>query len=206
MSNIDAAQDYFDRTVKVFFQPLLSAQFPDDRKYGTCHMWVKSNSDYTSTIGIDHIGAHFLQPMVSVVLPQTPSRVEYNSPFAWLVLREGTIALRSAISGIAVGSNVDLLDHPCLLLDDPYESGWILRIKSSEPQQLRRDLRMSEDFTPLVHKEIQGVREKFNGEFRKSRASIGPTLNDGGEPVKSIQEILGQKKYFEIISQLFSKM
>ena len=87
MTNIDTAQDYFDRTVEGFFQPLLSAQLPEDRKYSTCHMWVKNNSDCTSTIGVDHIGAHFLQPMVSVVLPQTPSRVEYNSPFAWLVLR-----------------------------------------------------------------------------------------------------------------------
>ena len=63
-------------------------------------------------------------------------------------LREGTIALRSAVSGIGTESNAELLDHPYLLLDDPYTSGWVLRI--AETAKSGTELLNSNDFTPLL--------------------------------------------------------
>jgi len=187
-----------------FFQPLFATPLPDDRMYSRGHMWIKNESTTTATIGIDHVGAYFLRPVVSVVLPQTPSRVEYNSPCAWLVLREGTIALRSAASGIGTESNAELLDHPYLLLDDPYTSGWILRI--AETAKSGTDLLNSNDFTLLFHKEMAAMKEKFSAAFNKLQPAVGSTLYDGGEPIRSIYEIIGRRKYFEIMSRLFSKM
>jgi glycine cleavage system H protein len=199
-------KQHFERSLEDFFQPLLSVQLPTDRLYTRCHMWVHDDTSSTTTIGVDHIGAYFLQPIVSVVLPQTPSRIEYKSPCTWLVLREGTIALRSAVAGIATESNNNLLEHPYLLLDDPYNSGWLLRVKKMDGKEPRIELLTSKDFTPIFHEEVRGVRDKFAAAFRKSQPAVGPTLFDGGEPVKSVQEILGQKKYFEIICKLFSKL
>lgn len=204
--HLNTPKQHFERSLEGFFQPLLSVQLPTDRLYTKRHVWVHNDTSSTTTIGVDHIGAYFLQPIVSVVLPQTPSRIEYKSPCTWLVLREGTIALRSAVAGIATESNNNLLEHPYLLLDDPYNSGWLLRIKKSDGKQPRSELLTSDDFTPIFHEEVRGVRDKFAAAFRKSRPSVGPTLFDGGEPVKSVQEILGQKKYFEIICKLFSKL
>lgn len=203
--HLNTPKEHFERSLKDFFQPLLSVQLPTDRLYTKCHMWVRNDTSFTTTIGVDHIGAYFLQPIVSVVLPQTPSRIEHRSPCTWLVLREGTIALRSAVAGIATESNNNLLEHPYLLLDDPYSSGWLLRIKQSDGKQPRSELLTSDDFTPIFHDEVRCVRDKFAAAFRKSQPIVGPTLFDGGEPVKSVQEILGQKKYFEIICKLFSR-
>jgi glycine cleavage system H protein len=204
MEHFNTPQKYFEQSMEDFFQPLFAAPLPDDRMYSRGHMWIKHESTTTATIGIDHVGAYFLRPVVSVVLPQTPSRVEYNSPCAWLVLREGTIALRSAASGIGTESNAELLDHPYLLLDDPYTSGWILRI--AETAKSGTDLLNSHNFTPLFHKEMAAMKEKFSAAFNKLQPAIGSTLYDGGQPVKSIYEIIGRKKYFEIMSRLFSKM
>ena len=204
--HLNTPKQHFERSLEDFFQPLLSVQLPTDRRYTRGHMWVQNDTSSTATIGVDHIGAYYLQPIVSVVLPQTPSRIEYNSPCTWLVLREGTIALRSAVAGIATESNNDLLEHPYLLLDDPYNSGWLLRVRKSDSKEPRSELLTSDNFTPMFHEEVRGVRDKFAAAFRKSRPSVGPTLFDGGEQVKSVQEILGQQKYFEIISKLFSKL
>jgi glycine cleavage system H protein len=203
---ITTPREYFERSLEDFFQPLLSVRLPNDRLYNRSHMWVQDDSASTATIGVDHIGAYFLQPIVSVVLPQTPSRIEYRSPCTWLVLREGTIALRSAIAGIATESNNNLLERPYLLLDDPYNLGWILRVKKSESKQPRSELFTADDFTPIFHDEVHGVRDRFAAAFRRSQPNVGSTLFDGGEPVRSIQEILGQKKYFEIACKLFSKL
>ena len=201
----ESPSEYFERRLDEFFQPLISVKLPDDRLYHRCHMWVKKESETSSTIGIDHIGTYFLQPVVSVVLPQTPSRMERKSPCTWLVLREGTIALRSAVQGIATAANDVLLDHPYLLLDDPYNSGWILRITRGEEKKDENELLTSQEFTPIFLKEASGLKERFASSYRKIQPNIGSTLRDGGEAVKSIQEILGHKKYFEIISRIFSK-
>jgi len=166
-------------------------------------MWIKNDSSSSATLGIDHVGAYFLKPVVSVVLPQTPTRVEQNSPLAWLVVREGTIALRAAVSGIGSQSNDQLLEHPYLLLDDPYNSGWILRV--SETETAGTELLSADDFTPLLHKEFVEIKERFSAVFNKMQPSIGPTLYDGGKSLRSIAEIVGQKRYFDITNRLFSR-
>ena len=204
MEHFNTPQKYFEQSIEDFFQPLLATPLPDDRMYSRSHMWIKNEPTRTATVGIDHVGAYFLRPVVSVVLPQTPSRVEYNSPCAWLVVREGTIALRSAVSGIGTESNTQLLDHPYLLLDDPYSSGWILQI--AESGKPGTELFKADDFTPMFHKEMAAIKEKFSAAFNKIQPAVGSTLYDGGEQVKTIHEILGQRKYFEIMSRLFSKM
>lgn len=203
MENFKNPQDYFERSLDDFFQPLLASPLPSDRKYSKGHMWMKNDSSSTATLGIDHVGAYFLRPVVSVVLPQTPSRVEQNSPFAWLVVREGTIALRAAVSGIGGESNAQLLEHPYLLLDDPYNSGWILRV--AETEIAGADLLSADDFTQLLHDEMAGYKEKFSTAFNKMQPAVGATLYDGGAPIKSIAEIIGHRKYFDIMNRLFSR-
>jgi len=196
-------QEYFEQSLEEFFQPLLASPLPNDRKYSRGHMWIKNDSSSSATLGIDHVGAYFLKPVVSVVLPQTPTRVEQNSPLAWLVVREGTIALRAAVSGIGSQSNDQLLEHPYLLLDDPYNSGWILRV--SETETAGTELLSADDFTPLLHKEFVEIKERFSAVFNKMQPSIGPTLYDGGKSLRSIAEIVGQKRYFDITNRLFSR-
>ena len=53
---------------------------------------------------------------------------------------------------------------------------------------------------------MAAMKEKFSAVFNKLQPAVGSTLYDGGQQVKSIYEIIGQKKYFEIMSRLFSKM
>ncbi len=203
MENTSNPHDIFEQSLDKFFQPLFASPLPSDRQYSRSHMWIKNDSPSSATLGIDHIGAYFLRPVVSVVLPQTPSRVERNSPFAWLVVREGTIALRAGVSGIGNESNAQLLEHPYLLLDDPYESGWILR--AGRTGDTGTDLLDSDDFTPLFHKEMTAMRERLESAFNKIQPAVGSTLYDGGQPLMDIADIIGQRKYFDIISRVFSK-
>ncbi|MGA9407378.1 MAG: hypothetical protein WBW71_09630 [Bacteroidota bacterium] len=203
MEHVNGPKNYFERSLEDFFQPLLATPLPSDRMYSKGHMWIKNDSASTSTVGIDHVGAYFLRPVVSVVLPQIPTQVEHNSPCAWLVLREGTIALRSAVSGVGTESNSSLLDRPYLLLDEPYTSGWILRIAGTGKAE--DNLLNSDDYAHFLQKEMDVIKEKFSDAFHKLQPVVGSTLFDGGEPVKSIDEILGQRKFFEITSRLFSK-
>ena len=206
MEDSPSNKEHFEQSLEDFFRPLFSVQLPSDRLYTRGHMWLEDETSSSTTIGVDHIGAYFLQPIVSVVLPQTPTRIDFRSPCTWLVLREGTIALRSAVAGIATESNGNLLEHPYFLLDDPYNSGWLLRVKRSDGKEQRSELLTSEDFTPIFQEEVRSMQDKFTSAFRKLQPNVGPTLFDGGMPVKSVQEILGQKKYFEIICKLFSKL
>jgi hypothetical protein len=52
---------------------------------------------------------------------------------------------------------------------------------------------------------MAAMKEKFSAAFNKLQPAVGSTLYDGGEPIRSIHEIIGRRKYFEIMSRLFSK-
>jgi glycine cleavage system H protein len=179
------------------------SKLPGDRSYNRSHTWTLEDTDSETIMGCDHIASHLLEPIVGVVLPEIPSRVEQNAPFAWIVLREGTVALISAVSGTAVQSNAKLITHPNLLLDDPYGDGWILRVRTVKEETKKSSLHSVEDFGPLVNKQVDFIRKKLTAAFQNKNQTAGATSHDGGQPLNNIQEIIGYKTYFDIVSLLF---
>lgn len=82
--------------------PVNRQGLPGDRLYHLNHMWVYNDRVESVTVGVDHIAAHLLKPIVGVVLPQTPTHVEQDAPCIWIVMRDGTITLRSPVAGTVV--------------------------------------------------------------------------------------------------------
>ncbi|MDE3057706.1 MAG: hypothetical protein KGJ59_07100 [Bacteroidota bacterium] len=192
----------FSRLCDEEIHTLLKHLLPCDRTYFRNHTWVKYETPSLNTMGVDHIGAHFLQQIVSVVLPDTPTQVGQNSPFVWLVFREGTIALRSGIQGTITETNGELLDHPLKLATDPYNAGWILRISIPMQHQLQKSLTLNTNL-PALKAELAGIKSNLMAGFQYEQTrSI--TLYDGGRTLKSIHEIIGEKKYFEIVNNFLS--
>jgi glycine cleavage system H protein len=203
---LGSAQEYFEYAVENFLSPVTKTPLPDDRLYCRNHTWVRRDSDGTAVVGIDHIGAYFLQHNFSIVLPHHAARIHTHAPYVWIVLPEVTIGIRSAISGTIVSTNKNLINDPHIILHDPYSNGWILRAVELDRKKEKNEFYSSEDFTGILQKEAQTLRQKFNQEFRRQQPSVGTTFHDGGTLLKTIPDILGTKKYFEIINQIFIRL
>lgn len=182
--------------------PLMRRPLMEDRLYHLNHTWVSNDRLESVTVGLDHIAAYLLHPIVGVVLPQPPTHVEQNAPCIWIVMHEGTIAIQSPLAGNIVRVNRHLRDHPDLIGTDPYHEGWVLHIAPSDLahslDQLRSSSRIAHHYSDDLTKLSTVVRQHLRRHFD----TVGTTLPDGGQRLIDIHDILGASTYFDIVSTI----
>ena len=104
-------------------------------KYANSHEWVKHEGN-VATIGItDHAQDH-LGEVVFVDLPETGISVSKGTGFGAVESVKATSDVNSPISGEIVEVNAKLTETPGLVNTSPYEDGWMIKVKPSDPSEL----------------------------------------------------------------------
>ncbi len=62
---------------------------------------------------------------------------------------EASTPLESPVNGEVVEVNGEVLEHPDLVNAEPYDSGWLLRVRLDDPSELD-DLMSEEEYTELT--------------------------------------------------------
>ncbi|KAL1568236.1 glycine cleavage system H protein, mitochondrial-like [Salvia divinorum] len=107
----------------------------DDLKYASSHEWVKHDGP-VATIGItDHAQDH-LGELVFVELPEAGKEVKQGTGFGAVESVKATSDVNSPISGEVVEINTKLAESPGLINTSPYEDGWMIKVKPSNPSEL----------------------------------------------------------------------
>lgn len=112
------------------------SKYPDDLKYASSHEWVKINDDETVTVGISDHAQAALGDIVFVELPELETVVAAKDEIAVVESVKAASDIYSPISGEVVEINEALIDSPELVNSDPYEQGWIFRLKPSDIAEL----------------------------------------------------------------------
>jgi len=108
---------------------------PTDRKYLPSHEWHKLDGD-TVTIGITQIAADELTDVTYVALPKVGDKLQANSRFGEIESVKATSDLYSGVSGAVTEINTALTGNPALVNSDPYNEGWMIRVKASSAGEL----------------------------------------------------------------------
>lgn len=108
----------------------------DDRLYTKSHEWVKKESDGTVTIGITDYAQDLLSDVVFVELPETGGTVASGDELAVAESVKAASDIYAPISGEIVAANEDLEDSPEKLNEEPFDGGWIFRMKPSDEGEL----------------------------------------------------------------------
>jgi glycine cleavage system H protein len=115
---------------------MASLNYPADLKYSKTDEWVRVNGD-TATIGITDYAQDQLGDIVYIELPwDTKENVTDDQKFGDIESVKATSELVSPVSGEIVKANEKLKDQPELVNDSPYEDGWMINVKLSDPAQL----------------------------------------------------------------------
>ncbi|AGV20010.1 MULTISPECIES: glycine cleavage system protein GcvH [Vibrio] len=105
-------------------------------KFADSHEWVRDNGDGTVTIGISEHAQEMLGDVVFVDLPDVEDEVEAGESFSLVESVKAASDIYAPITGEIVEINEELEDSPELINEEPYEGGWIVKVKMSDVSEL----------------------------------------------------------------------
>jgi glycine cleavage system H protein len=108
---------------------------PTDLHYTKDHEWVRVAGE-TATIGITAYAADQLGDIVFVELPDAGRTLQQFAAFGVVESVKAVSDLFAPVSGEVVEANPDLAAKPELVNTDPYDGGWMIRVKLTDLAQV----------------------------------------------------------------------
>ena len=108
---------------------------PPELRYTKDHEWVRLDGD-VATIGVTSFAAEQLGDVVFVELPEAGRTLAQHATFGVIESVKAVSDLFAPVSGEVVEANPALAGEPELINSDPYGTGWMIRIRVSEPGQV----------------------------------------------------------------------
>jgi len=108
---------------------------PADLRFLKSHEWARLEADGTVTVGISDHAQQALGDLVFVEVPDAGRRVSAGESCAVVESVKAASDVYSPVSGEVVAGNADLGGQPELINQDPYGTGWIMRIRPEDKAQ-----------------------------------------------------------------------
>ena len=104
---------------------------PANLKYTKDHEWVKIENDI-ATVGITDFAQGELGDIVYIEVDSLGENLESESVFGTVEAVKTVSDLFMPLSGEIIEFNSELESSPELVNEDPYNSGWMIKIKLSD--------------------------------------------------------------------------
>lgn len=122
----------------------------DELRFSPEHIWVRLNDDQQATIGLAEEAFQDQEEIAKVRLPVEGEEFIKDETFGRVTTsRPAILRLYAPISGEVVEVNDDILDAPEMILEDPYEEGWLLRLEISNLSEYD-DLMTEEEYNDFL--------------------------------------------------------
>ncbi|MBI2478380.1 MAG: glycine cleavage system protein GcvH [Planctomycetia bacterium] len=114
---------------------------PDELLFAKTHEWAKVDNEggaKVATVGISAFAVEQLTDLVYMELPSVGTSVEAGREFGEVESVKAVSPLYSPVTGEIIAVNSGLPDSLETLNGDPYNAGWILRVKLSDESSLSK--------------------------------------------------------------------
>ncbi|QEC51020.1 glycine cleavage system H protein [Anseongella ginsenosidimutans] len=108
--------------------------FPAELKYTKDHEWVRIEGE-TAVIGITDFAQGELGDIVYIDIPSVGETVARDEVFGTVEAVKTVSDLFMPLSGLVLELNAKLDTNPELVNQDPYEEGWMVKIRVSDPAE-----------------------------------------------------------------------
>lgn len=105
-------------------------------KYSEEHEWVHLDSNGLAMVGITKFAADNLGDVVFVELPENGSSLSQFEKMGEIESVKAVSDLYTPVGGTVSETNDQLLSNPELVNEDPYESGWMVKITLADLEEL----------------------------------------------------------------------
>ena len=107
---------------------------PANLKYTKDHEWLKTEGDF-AWIGITDFAQHELGDIVFIEVETVGESLEKHESFGTIEAVKTVSDIFMPVSGEILEFNETLTTQPETINKDPYEKGWIVKIRMTSPEE-----------------------------------------------------------------------
>lgn len=112
--------------------------YTDIMKFSASHEWLVLENEQTGIVGISHYAQDLLGDVVYVELPTVGQRVTAQQTIGVIESAKAASDLYTPVSGEIIEVNTELSHEPALVNQDPHGSGWLFKIRLSQPTEVEQ--------------------------------------------------------------------
>jgi glycine cleavage system H protein len=101
-------------------------------KYAATHEWALLEGNI-ATVGISKFAVDQLTDLIMIELPAVGARVSAGKSFGEIESVKAVSDLYAPLAGEVIEVNKQVTSNVALLAEDPYDTGWLIKIKVDQP-------------------------------------------------------------------------
>ncbi len=110
-------------------------ELDQNARYATTHEWARQEDDLI-VVGISDHAQDSMSDIVYVELPDVGDSMEQGDEFGVVESAKAVSDVYMPVSGEIVEVNTQLEAHPEKVNISPYQDGWMIKIRPTDPDQL----------------------------------------------------------------------
>ncbi len=118
-----------------------NCELPENLYYyieGKNTVWARLESSDTIVVGITDLAQTMAGKIVKVRIKKKGSKVEKGRPVATMESGKWAGPVPAPVSGEVVEVNAEVEKSPVIINQDPYGKGWLVKMKMSNPEELKQ--------------------------------------------------------------------
>jgi glycine cleavage system H protein len=110
---------------------------PKTLKYSPTHEWMHVAGDI-ATIGISRFAVDQLTDLIMLDLPAVGTKLVSGKSFGEVESVKAVSDLYAPVGGEVVEVNAEVTQNVQLLAEDPYEKGWLIKVRIENPSEVAK--------------------------------------------------------------------
>jgi glycine cleavage system H protein len=127
--------------------------YPENNLYSKDHEWILVK-DNVGTIGVTDYAQHELGDVVYVDLPEVGDTFEAGEPFGSVESVKAVSEVFCPVGGEVIEVNAILEENPELVNESPHQKAWMIKIRLSNPEELK-ELLSAEEYEEYLQEQAE---------------------------------------------------
>lgn len=154
------------------------------------HCWVKVENCETARIGIDDLITRLITNVKVLILPEVGAFTAQGECFAHIIQEDHIVPVIAPLSGVVKTVNLHLKNEPELVTADPRGAGWLITIKPDHLEGDLKNLFFGKEALSWYQGKEREIIARSDYLLRHDSSELGPTMQDGGVAINSLEEML----------------
>jgi glycine cleavage system H lipoate-binding protein len=179
-SHVDAVVEWFRMATDVAFHP--------------GHAWARTIGKGVALVGADDFAQKLVGNVEAIELPAEGTEIRQGEP-AWTFAVDGRkVSMVSPVTGTVTAVNRLAAERPSAVNDDPYQSGWLLRVEGPRVDACARALLRGKVARQWLADATDALR-------RRTAPDLGLALQDGGVPVDGLAKAIDPQNWDQVVRE-----